>query len=88
MTGPQLFLRILDILIPRFMDEEVALREVHDGYVIVCAVRDLEPGERADAIGDVNFFNFFGWALFTKPLGRSRPFINPHDTGGAPEKGR
>ena len=65
------FLRFaLDILIPRFITEDVALAFMGggaidnvDSYAIVCAMADIEPGERFDAIATVDAFQFLGFGM-------------------------
>lgn len=66
---------ILDVLIPRFMTEEVALADTGDSYVIACSVVDLEPGEIPDAVATMRIFNLFGFALFPKMIGEPRPYV-------------
>ena len=59
------FLRLAaDILVPRFLTEDVALRFVGGdradlgSYEIVCCMNDVQPGEAFDAVATVDSF---GW---------------------------
>ncbi|HFK9564036.1 Lar family restriction alleviation protein [Pseudomonas aeruginosa] len=59
--------RILDILIPRFITERVALFEATAGHLeIACAISDVRPSERFDGIATIRSFNLLGFALFPK----------------------
>lgn len=70
-----------DILVPRFVREDVALEQVAPGeYVPVVAMRDVDPGERFDGIVTMESFNLFGRGIFPKVVGEVRPFVNPHDS--------
>lgn len=76
--------KILDILIPRFITEEVALEydAQLDKFVPICAMVDIGPYDYVDAKVTFRSFNFFGLALFPSmvedtlvgisPLGRRR----------------
>lgn len=54
-----------DVLVPRFITEDVALQrrgygmELND-FEIVCAMTDVQPGEVFDAIATVDSFQIFG----------------------------
>ena len=61
--------KILDIAIPRFLDEDEALVEINGNYEIVCPVSGLRPLEKFDAVVTMRVFNLFGWALFPKQIG-------------------
>lgn len=56
--------RAADILVPRFLTEDVALRFVGGdrtdlgSYDIVCCMNDVQPGEAFDAVATVDSF---GW---------------------------
>ncbi len=65
----QLLKKILDLAIPRFLDEDVALVEINGNYEIVCHISDLRPLEKFDAVVTMRVFNLFGWALFPKQIG-------------------
>ncbi|MNO80850.1 hypothetical protein D3C76_720700 [compost metagenome] len=77
--------RLLDILVPRFITEDVALINAycddcdHPHLMPVCCLADVDPDEEFDAIGTMSCFNLFGWALFAKLVGDVRPWVNPHD---------
>jgi hypothetical protein len=81
--------RLLDILIPRFVTEDVACLEVICDHcdelhlLPVCSMESVEPGEVFDAIVPFSCFNLFGWVLFSRPVGEPMPFVNPHHTRGA-----
>lgn len=62
-------LRLLDILIPRFITEEVACIDVGDHLEIMCSASDLQPGEHCDSIVTVQTFNLLGFGLFPKVVG-------------------
>lgn len=66
--------RLLDIIVPRFITEDVALEFNGDHYIIVCCMDDVWPGESFDAIGTMQTFNFFGFGLFPKHIGEVRPW--------------
>lgn len=61
--------KLLDILLPRFITEEVALRDDGDHLTIVCSLSDVKPGERFDAVGTIRSFNLFGLAIFPRTVG-------------------
>lgn len=65
-------LDFLDWAVPRFFTEDVALKDEGYHYTIVCSMKDLEEGERYDAIVAVSAFNVFGYALFPKQVGPVR----------------
>lgn len=62
-------MKIIDMAIPHFLDEYVALVEINGNYEIVCPVSDLRPLEKFDAVVKMRCFNLFGWALFPKQIG-------------------
>lgn len=66
--------KFFDLMIPRFMTEEVALSDNGDHYEIACSMVDVQPGETFDAIGTMRIFNLFGFALFPSMVGDPRPF--------------
>jgi len=66
--------KFLDIAIPRFITEEVALIDRGDGYEIVCAVKDAEPGESFDARVTVSSLQVLGFGLFPRVIGDVRPW--------------
>jgi len=74
--------KFLDILLPRFITEDVALRDDGDHLVIACALADVKPGEEFPAIATVRNFNLFGRALFPKIIGEPRDWpVNNHTQG-------
>lgn len=60
-------MKIIDLVIPRFLDEYVALVEINGNYEIVCTISDLRPLEKFDVV-KMRCFNFFGRALFPKQI--------------------
>ena len=84
--------KFLDIIIPRFLTEDVACvwvpfpneewkdyPELQGYYDIVCSMADVYPEEEFDGIATVQTFNLFGLALFPKQVGEIKPWKNPHD---------
>jgi len=58
---------LLDVLIPRFLTEDVAIIENDDGeYIVLCVVEDLQPTDNYDKIVSISCFNLFGFALFPR----------------------
>ncbi|MBB3017642.1 hypothetical protein FHR70_000682 [Microvirga lupini] len=74
-------LRLLDIIVPRFISEDTAVRRVGKSsmYEPVCSMKDIDPGERFDGIATYVMFNLFGQGLFPRQVGSIRPWVNPHD---------
>lgn len=70
--------KFFDVIVPRFLTEYVALQEMEDGYVIVCALHDVEEDENFDAIMKMQTFNFFGLGLFHKSIGDIIPWSERH----------
>lgn len=66
--------KLLDILLPRFITEEVALRDDGDHLVIACSMRDVKPGETFAAVGSIRSFNLLGQAIFPRTVGEPRPW--------------
>jgi len=59
--------KFLDIVIPRFITENVALiGNDQQGYEVLCCENDLSPEDKYDVMGISRSFNFFGLALFPK----------------------
>lgn len=64
--------KIIDILIPRFVTEDVALYDGGDG---VCrpyfSMRDFDPGwdVEPDMVARMRHFNLFGLAIAARPIG-------------------
>ena len=74
------FLRLAaDVLIPRFLTEDVALefmggdRKNIDSYRIICAMSDIQPGEEYDAVAAVDSFGWLGLGV-TYRVGECRPW--------------
>ena len=59
---------LLDILIPRFITEDVAVLEIDGEYSPICNVDDLKAYDVYDKIIMVRTFNFFGFGLFPKMI--------------------
>lgn len=66
--------KLFDLLVPRFMTEDVALIECVDGFAIVCCMGDVEPGECFDAVATLRVFNLFGFGLWPEQIGEVRPW--------------
>ncbi|WP_395503073.1 hypothetical protein [Ectopseudomonas mendocina] len=64
--------RLLDILLPRFITEEVALTDAGDHLEIACSMADVKPGERFAAVATVRTLNLFGMGLFPTLIGEPR----------------
>jgi len=63
----QFILFLYDLLMPRFIVENVAFIENDKGVLEpFCREADLRPNEAFDVIKPVKSFNFFGFALFSK----------------------
>lgn len=76
--------KILDILLPRFITEEVALVDAGDHLEVACALADVKPGEAFAAVATIRSFNLLGRALFPKMIGEPRdwnatPSCTPFD---------
>ena len=71
--------RAADLLIPRFLAEDVALefigadRNDIDSYRIICAMSDIQPGEEYDAVAAVDSFGWLGFGV-TYRVGECRPW--------------
>ena len=59
---------LLEILIPHFVTENVAVLDLPEGYHIVCVedVLKYRPGIKYDKIIKVRSLSFFGHGLFPK----------------------
>jgi len=66
--------RIIDIVMPRFITEEVALIDTGDRYEPVCSMVDVQDGERFDAVATFRSFNLFGIGLRPKMIGKVKPW--------------
>ncbi|EJD4727889.1 hypothetical protein ACUMLB_003455 [Escherichia coli] len=65
---------ILSALVPRFINDVVALSAVNDQYEIVCSMIDIIPGERYDAMCDLKIFTWLGFAIPCGEPTNIRPF--------------
>jgi hypothetical protein len=58
---------MLDMLIPRFITEDVALIGTERyGFEILCALKYVEPDDDYNLIGRATVFNLFGLGLFPR----------------------
>ena len=75
--------RILDLLLPRFIREDLAVNRVgySSMYEIVHRLEDVRPGECFDGIATFSSFAAFGFSFFVRQVSEIRPFVNPHDGG-------
>ena len=69
---------LFDILVPRFVTEDVALEKVGpgsgwDAYDLVMPMRLVEPGEQFDGIAEADSFTWLGFGI-TYRVGNFRPF--------------
>lgn len=71
---------IYDFAVPRFIEEDVAVNVefMNNGKeVLIIDIYPLalvEPPVRFDGVVRVRYFNLFGFALFTKPISKLKPF--------------
>ena len=71
---------IYDFAVPRFIEEDVAVNVefIYNGKeVLIIDIYPLalvEPPVRFDGVIRVRYFNLFGFALFTKPISKLKPF--------------
>lgn len=65
---------LLDLLVPRFITEDVALEQLDDGYHPVCCMDDVRPGERFDGIVAMRSFTWMGVAFAPRVIGEVRPW--------------
>lgn len=71
---------IYDFAVPRFIEEDVAVNVefINNGKeVLIIDIYPLalvEPPLRFDGVIRVRYFNLFGFALFTKPISKLKPF--------------
>lgn len=71
---------IYDFAVPRFVEEDVAvnIEFINNGKeVLIIDIYPLalvEPPVRFDGVIRVRYFNLFGFALFTKPISKLKPF--------------
>lgn len=67
-----------DLLIPRFITEDVALQRVSPGddwddFEIVCSMADVQPGEVFGGIAEADSFTWLGMGV-TYRIGNFRPW--------------
>lgn len=61
----QLYLDLFDFLVPRFIEERVAVIDLGQGkYEVLCRVEDLLPDDEYDYLGTSKCFTIFWLALF------------------------
>lgn len=65
---------LLDLLMPSFITEDVALELLEDGYHPVCSMDDVRPGEQFDGIVAMRSFTWMGMAFAPKVIGEVRPW--------------
>lgn len=65
---------LMDLLVPRFITEDVALELTEDGYYPVCSMADVRHGERFDAIVAMRSFTWLNVAIFPRIVGEVRPW--------------
>lgn len=73
-----------DILIPRFITEDVALMRVGPGsgwddFEIACSMIDVQPGERFDGVASVDAFQWLGFG-FAYRIGDFRVWVAKTDS--------
>lgn len=68
-----------DLLVPRFLTEDVALVFTPDGPDVACSMINIAPGETFDAIVTLRSFTWLGVCMFPRQIGAVRPWVNPHD---------
>lgn len=69
---------VFDILIPRFISEDVAMEYIGNGrgwedYRIACRLSDVLPGEQFDGVATVDAFQILGVGI-TYRIGNFRPW--------------
>lgn len=55
---------LFDILIPRFITEEVALIKKGESYDVLCCMNDITGEDTYDAIGVSKCFTWLGFGFF------------------------
>ncbi|QJR79619.1 hypothetical protein CA267_001810 [Alteromonas pelagimontana] len=66
--------RFIDIVVPRFIEEWVALKEVNEHLVPVCCIDDVKEHEYFKWMAKSRGFNLFGAMLFPQ-FGEPVPFV-------------
>ena len=62
------FLFFIDIIVPRFITEDVAMEQIApgsdwDSFEIACSMSDVQPGEVFDGIATVDSFAWLGLGI-------------------------
>ncbi|BBQ26452.1 hypothetical protein [Aeromonas sp. WP2-W18-CRE-05] len=65
---------LLDLLVQRFITEDVALELLEDGCHPVCSMEDVRPGEEFDGIVAMRSFTWLNVASFPRIVGEVRPW--------------
>lgn len=55
---------LLKEIIPRFIEEDVALVDGRDGVQVLCAAEDLHIWDEYDYIGSAKALAWLGWRFF------------------------
>ena len=66
------FYMIIDLLIPRFITEDVALNEIDGILEIVCVMSDVSEGELFDGVVSVKSLVWFNKGFFPSQVGEVR----------------
>lgn len=66
--------RFFDIVIPRFIYEDVVLLDIDGELHTIKPLICVEDGEFFDGVITLQVFNLFGFALFGKTVGEVRKF--------------
>ncbi|WPJ72111.1 hypothetical protein DEEACLCL_00094 [Salmonella phage CRW-SP2] len=83
------FAKLVSILIPRFIKEDVAFMLYEKGatpeentYFPICALDDVDETDEVEMVGVMRSFNLFGFGLFPKLIGELRPYIPQSEIEG------
>jgi len=66
---------IIDLLIPRFITEDVALEEIDGVLEIVCSMAAISEGEVFDGVVSIRSFTWLGLCVFPKQVGEVREWV-------------
>lgn len=84
-----LIIRALDLLIPRFIREEVAFGLYGDTedpdvceYYPICPVSDITCDDEVYMVGTMRSFNILGVAFFPKLVGNLSPYVDEEEMEG------
>ena len=71
--------KLLDILVPRFVTEDVAVKQVGRSslHEHVSPMKDITPSARYDGVATMCTFKLLGYRLFSKQIGEVRPRVKP-----------